>query len=129
PPACAATMAYAKQSVMRAYLKREEECMHADKPVVTRLDRHGVSAEDAGRPDPGRRKVAVVVAGMHRSGTSALTRTLGLVGCELPQQVRRPAQDNARGFWESVPVKNLNAQILASAGSSWDDWQAFNSAW
>ena len=103
--------------------------MHADKPVVTRLDRHGVSAEDAGRPDPGRRKVAVVVAGMHRSGTSALTRTLGLVGCELPQQVRRPAQDNAHGFWESVPVKNLNAQILASAGSSWDDWQAFNSAW
>jgi glycosyltransferase involved in cell wall biosynthesis len=38
-------------------------------------------------------------------------------------------ENNEAGFWESVAVYELNEAILASAGSSWDDWRAFNREW
>ena len=37
--------------------------------------------------------------------------------------------ENETGFWESVDVYRLNNEILASAGSSWDDWRRFNPDW
>ena len=74
-------------------------------------------------------RIAVLVAGMHRSGTSALTRVLNIVGCDLPKTLMRPQVDNVAGFWESRLIMNLNEEILASAGSSWDDWQPFDRDW
>lgn len=75
-------------------------------------------------------QTALIVCGMHRSGTSALTRVLGLIGCELPKTLL-PASpgDNDRGFWESRAIKEFNEELLASAGSKWDDWTPFNKAW
>ncbi|WP_439595222.1 sulfotransferase family protein [Falsiroseomonas sp.] len=64
---------------------------------------------------------AVLVLGMHRSGTSALTRVLSLHGLSLPARVMNPARDNPRGFWESAEVAALNDRILAAAGSRYDD--------
>ena len=76
------------------------------------------------------RKVAILVAGMHRSGTSLLTRILNLVGCDLPATLMPPVPDNNEtGFWESRLVADLNDEILASAGSRWNDWRAFDSDW
>ncbi len=76
------------------------------------------------------KKLVIIVAGMHRSGTSALTRVLSLVGCDLPKNLLPPVPgNNDRGFWESQPIMDLNEDILASAGSTWEDWQAFNSDW
>ena len=37
------------------------------------------------RPSVKGKKTAILVAGMHRSGTSALARTLSLLGCDLPK--------------------------------------------
>lgn len=75
-------------------------------------------------------KIAVVVAGMHRSGTSALTRVLNRLGCDLPKTlVPASKNDNELGFWESRSVVDLNEEILASAGSHWIDWAPFNPAW
>ena len=76
------------------------------------------------------RKVAVLLAGMHRSGTSLVTRLLSLVGCDLPTTLMPPVPDNNEtGFWESQPVADLNDEILASAGSRWNDWRTFNPDW
>ncbi len=76
------------------------------------------------------KKLAIIVAGMHRSGTSALTRVLSLVGCDLPKNLLPPVPgNNDSGFWESEPIKVLNDDILASAGSTWKDWRAFDSNW
>ncbi|ARN81112.1 hypothetical protein B1812_08505 [Methylocystis bryophila] len=36
---------------------------------------------------------------------------------------------NERGHFESDALMHLNDAILASAGSSWDDWRAFNPDW
>ena len=74
-------------------------------------------------------KIAILVAGMHRSGTSATTRVLNILGCTLPKTLSKAAPDNTMGFWESPAIKDLNDRILASAGSAWEDWEAFNSSW
>ena len=74
-------------------------------------------------------KSVILVTGMHRSGTSAVTRVLGLLGCALPRAVSESAGDNERGFWENPAIRDLNDRILASAGSAWDDWERFDSRW
>lgn len=65
--------------------------------------------------------VALVVAGMHRSGTSAMARVLSLAGGVLPSEVINPGPDNPLGFWEPVEMVGLNDAILTSVGSRWDD--------
>ncbi|MBU8542194.1 MULTISPECIES: sulfotransferase family protein [Roseomonadaceae] len=64
---------------------------------------------------------AVLVLGMHRSGTSALTRVLSLHGLALPARLVGARSDNPRGFWESAEVAALNDRILAAMGSSYGD--------
>lgn len=66
-------------------------------------------------------RTALVVAGMHRSGTSALARVLSLAGGRLPERVMDPGPDNPLGFWEPWEMVGLNDAILAAAGSRWDD--------
>ena len=74
-------------------------------------------------------RIGIIVAGMHRSGTSALTRMLGSLGCRLPKTLLEPNEYNALGYWESSEISELNDAILKSAGSSWDDWEAFHQGW
>ena len=42
----------------------------------------------------------VVVLGMHRSGTSALTKALELFGIDLGTDLLPPQDDNPKGFFE-----------------------------
>ncbi len=72
---------------------------------------------------------AIVVAGMHRSGTSAVARVLGLLGAGLPANVAPPADDNQTGFWEPLSIVALNDALLESAGSSWDDVSRLPPSW
>jgi hypothetical protein len=78
---------------------------------------------------PAPKKAAVVVLGMHRSGTSALTRVLNLLGCDLPRTLMGAGTGNEAGHWESQAICDLNDRILESAGSAWHDWQVFNPNW
>lgn len=65
---------------------------------------------------------AIVVAGMHRSGTSALTRVISLLGAQLPDNLMPASADfNASGFWESVDIADFNDALLAALQSRWDD--------
>lgn len=68
-------------------------------------------------------KTALVVLGMHRSGTSSVAGTLALLGATVPRTLMPPAADNPRGFWESNVVMTLNDQLLAEQGLSWNDWR------
>ena len=74
-------------------------------------------------------KVAVLVVGMHRSGTSAVTRVLNLLGCALPRTVSAGAFDNVSGFWENPAIRDLNDEILESAGTAWYGWEVFDPRW
>lgn len=68
------------------------------------------------------RRTVVVVLGAHRSGTSALARVLGLVGCGLPTRIVPANRSNPSGHWEPGTVVALNDRLLATAGSTWDGW-------
>jgi hypothetical protein len=82
-----------------------------------------------GLGEPDSKRNVVFVLGMHRSGTSAVSRLLSLLGCDLPKTLMPNSPDNARGYWESLPITHLNDAILASGGSHWDDWLPFNAHW
>ena len=71
----------------------------------------------------------LLVVGMHRSGTSALTRVLSLLGAELPQRLSDAAQDNPTGFWEPLDIVYLHDAALASLDSSWDDPCSIPTPW
>ena len=67
-------------------------------------------------------RIGLLVVGMHRSGTSAVAKTINLLGAELPSHLMPAhAEFNAAGYWESQEVADLNDQILMAAGSCWDD--------
>lgn len=73
------------------------------------------------------RRVCILVLGMHRSGTSLLTRIVSLLGGALPGNLMPPVKgNNEAGFWESATLKALHERMLAEAGSRWDDWRAFD---
>lgn len=74
-------------------------------------------------------RVAIVVVGMHRSGTSALTRVLSLLGCDLPVTLMPAGEGNELGHWESEEICRLNESILQSAGARWDEWKPVNPGW
>src|SRR5687768_17060793 len=82
------------------------------------------AAQDRPSGDRQQRR-AFVVVGMHRSGTSAMTRTLTLLGASLPQGIMSAHEDNPTGFWEPQSVADLNDEILQALDSEWDDVFSF----
>ncbi len=75
-------------------------------------------------------RTAVIVLGMHRSGTSAMTRVVSLLGADLPSNLMPGMADiNETGFWESLDTYDLNESILAALGSRWDDWRRLDPDW
>ncbi len=74
-------------------------------------------------------RTALVVLGMHRSGTSAMAGILAQMGCDLPKELMPPTDANPKGYFESYKAYHLNDDLLASAGSSWDDSTVFNPEW
>lgn len=66
---------------------------------------------------PNRR--AVIVLGMHRSGTSAVTGATIRLGLTPPRTPAPPNEDNPTGFHESVPIAALNHLVLNVLGLTW----------
>ena len=63
----------------------------------------------------------LIVLGMHRSGTSTVTRLINLMGGYFgPEAISLGANiDNPKGFWERRDVFELDTAILASAQADW----------
>lgn len=62
---------------------------------------------------------AVVVLGMHRSGTSALAGMLGLAGLAMPRTLLLPGSGNEPGLWESESLKSFNEEVLRDLATTW----------
>jgi GT2 family glycosyltransferase/glycosyltransferase involved in cell wall biosynthesis len=75
------------------------------------------------------RRQALLVIGMHRSGTSALTRLINLHGVTLGSDLLEAAFDNEAGFWENRKVVEFHERVLAALGSSWDDPRELRADW
>jgi hypothetical protein len=67
-------------------------------------------------------KRLIVVLGMHRSGTSTMTRALQAMGVELGSRLMPAAEDNnAKGFWEDIELNELNIEMLGALSRAWHD--------
>ncbi|WP_371375745.1 sulfotransferase family protein [Thalassotalea aquiviva] len=64
----------------------------------------------------------LIVIGMHRSGTSALSGELSRFGVFMGRKLfKAQAGVNEKGFWENSQVVKLNDLILDGLKSSWDN--------
>jgi len=61
----------------------------------------------------------IVVLGMHRSGTSVITRGLQALGVNLGNELLPPQEDNVTGFWEDVDLNALNIEMLHFLNQDW----------
>ncbi len=65
-------------------------------------------------------KRIIIVLGMHRSGTSAITRGLQVLGVELGDNLVPAMKDvNDKGFWEDRDLSTLNDGLLNILQNDW----------
>ena len=62
----------------------------------------------------------LIILGMHRSGTSCITKIFNLTGIDLGKNLLQPQRDNPQGFWEDWYLVQINQQILKNSNGSWD---------
>ena len=64
---------------------------------------------------------ALLVVGMHRSGTSALTGALSILGVDIGEELLPAKSDeNEKGFFELKEVHSFHERLLLSGGRTWD---------
>lgn len=74
--------------------------------------------------------LAIVVLGMHRSGTSALARCCALLGGELGPRLLDARPDNEAGFWEDPEIVAADDEALLALRLVWSDfWPIDSAAW
>lgn len=82
------------------------------------------SESNAAAPPAGKRRF-VIVTGPGRSGTSAVARVLHESGVELGRDLAPPTEHNRAGFYEELPVVDLNDEVMADLGmttiAGWTD--------
>jgi len=67
-------------------------------------------------------KIAYLVLGMHRSGTSALGGVLNLMGLEFGSDLMGATKGNPKGHFENMFVYRLNEKILKENDFTWDSY-------
>lgn len=73
---------------------------------------------------------ALLILGMHRSGTSALTGVLAMAGADPgPSLIPGVEGVNPKGFWEHSEIVAIHERLLATLGSSWDDCRPLPVNW
>jgi Sulfotransferase family len=79
----------------------------------------GATDSDAVVPHP------IAITGMHRSGTSMITRGLHQAGLHLiggdADALLDAADDNPEGFWENKAIVTCNDDLLEAVGGAWDN--------
>ena len=66
-------------------------------------------------------KKIVVVLGMHRSGTSVMTRSLRSMGVDLGNDLMPPVlEENEKGYFEDNSINQINEMILRHFDMTWD---------
>ncbi|MEO9901653.1 hypothetical protein [Nisaea sp.] len=73
---------------------------------------------------------AIIILGMHRSGTSAMTRVCNILGVNLSDNLLPPTKgNNETGFWEHLNTVVTNEELLDAFDMHWDDPRALPSRW
>jgi tetratricopeptide (TPR) repeat protein len=70
-----------------------------------------------------------LILGMHRCGTSALTRVLNLIGLDLVKDLVAPNKYNPLGYWEPKAIVHCNDRLLAAFDRNWADPKPMPQDW
>ncbi len=73
------------------------------------------------------KKTLFLVLGMHRSGTSAVTRALRTLSIDIGRHTLA-RRDNPRGFFENPAIVELNTMLLEAMGCQWDSVRTFQAS-
>lgn len=68
-------------------------------------------------------KKVILILGMHRSGTSAVTRLMNMLGAGLPKTMLGQNDGNESGHWESKAIIDQHDEMLSELESGWQDWR------
>lgn len=122
----------AEQAAMSVELQRLRAQLNANRPARAAASFQPVQEERASQHKIGHApktesvksvgsiKRLFVVLGTHRSGTSAITRALQVLGVELGDHLMPAAKNNnEKGFWEDLDVNSLNDELLSAIGYNW----------
>jgi hypothetical protein len=73
---------------------------------------------------------AILILGMHRSGTSAVGAALSVCGVDFGEHLMKATPGvNEKGFWEHIDIAEIHDQLLLELGSSWDDVRPLPAMW
>lgn len=72
---------------------------------------------------------ALLLLGMHRSGTSLLAHLLHRVGAALPPDIIGPGRGNPFGHWEPKNLVKINDHVFDVLKRRWDDVRAIDGSW
>ncbi|TFL15941.1 hypothetical protein [Jannaschia formosa] len=75
------------------------------------------------------KRKALIVLGMHRSGTSALAGLLNTLGGDGPATPMQATKENPQGYFESERLHRLHDDMLRSAGTNWCDYRPIPETW
>ena len=63
----------------------------------------------------------ILIAGMHRSGTSATASVTQALGAELGAPLHAADNSNSAGYFELAPAVHAHDALLRTLGQTWDD--------
>jgi hypothetical protein len=77
------------------------------------------------------RPKAICILGMHRSGTSTVSRSANLLGVYLGnnEDLIQPLDDNPEGFWERNDITYLHNRLLSALSLRWDSLLSLPDGW
>ncbi|MDX8524704.1 sulfotransferase family protein [Mesorhizobium sp. MSK_1335] len=75
------------------------------------------------------KREAILILGMHRSGTSILGGMVNALGAAGPHSLMAGDRHNPTGYWESLRLNTAANNLLAAAGSGWHDWLPLDPGW
>lgn len=75
------------------------------------------------------KSIAILVAGMHRSGTSAMTRAFNLRGAAIGANLIGASHSNPAGHWENRDVVLAHDELLNQLDRPWFDPRPIPAGW
>jgi hypothetical protein len=118
-------MSYPRATWWDAY-RIAKELPHDDEdalPMVYAAQGRSGSSTSVGSVNS-QKRTCILVLGMHRSGTSAITRILNIAGARLPERIMPPGIYNRMGHWEPAALVEFHDRVLLELSSRWDDWRS-----
>jgi len=79
----------------------------------------------------GNRARALCILGMHRSGTSSITRAMNLLGVYLGEDAKMmpPSADNPGGYWEHLEINDLHKRVMTRLERDWNTAEPLPENW